>query len=647
MYALVARGGVANVNPVTHAMAANLAGADPSSLESGNSVSAASISELDSSMQSAISQITAATGATGSLLTSSYTSALDATLDNLKITTNPNGKSTIATTKSQASDDMGTGATSSSFSALTLTPGTSSSTLASQSTNLPSDSNSILKATDLKYLATQFTNCFSTPAGTNLNGRISSDGVTPISTCAPSNFTSNTNTTDTAFKNSGYYWMDPTFFGSSAHPAKTNGTCNTGADLTKWTSPYCRGYFGVSLTSATYDNATFLTPQVIRPLNLTAGTWLVRFPILYSDGSRDNLGTETGISWVVVQKTSPVSGNDTGWRLVGDQRDFPASAISQATQTTNTFNKNYTRWNSALNFYIGGGFSETDPNHFIKSAVVHGPALPPGGLTYINDMSAAGANPLSSLNNLGNLTYTAQCGSLTGGAYLALQLNSGNGTPPCSSTYKLITTASDPAYTVNCNLSVSKSTYYYCNNGNTNVSDTSLATIFDGQVGHPYQVTLTLGKVSNPSQTDGTLTYVVRLQNPPLNSTSIQNAAINYASFTSASASAFQAFNGTGNLTMSWSTPYISPRPFKAQLMWSMAGEVLNYGFNKTIIDNGNVTLSCSSAGNTGVPRTNCQSHGNWNNSSTLPTVDGGGGLFSINGRYPSGLVVQTQLSQY
>ena len=87
LYALAPNSSIVNITPVSHAMAANLANGDPATLTAGTSVTASAINDLDQSYQTALSNVTDATGATGSLLTSAYTAAHDAALDNLSLNT--------------------------------------------------------------------------------------------------------------------------------------------------------------------------------------------------------------------------------------------------------------------------------------------------------------------------------------------------------------------------------------------------------------------------------------------------------------------------------------------------------------------------------------------------------------------------------
>jgi hypothetical protein len=671
MYALVGSGGIANVTPISHAMAANLAGGDPSALEAGHTKTASQISDLDSAMQTLLSSTATAVGASGSVLTGTYSPAMDKLLDNLVVTTSPSGKTTLSSSLYQSAEsDTDNPAALASFN-----PGTAAAQIkANNAAALKSISAAnLISAGDLSYLQSQMTKCFATSANAASGvssgaGRLTNNGTTPITACSPANFTNNTLVADTNFKHSGYYWMDPAFFSGNTGVTRgiNNRLCNNGTTANavtsgSWNIPFCRGYFGHMLTNPTYDSATFLIPQIVRPFNSAGTQWVVRFPIKFSDGSRDYMGTNIGIEYVVVQKTASANSStgDTGWRIVGDQRDFPIQAQTNVNRTTNVLNSGYQRWDSSLNFFIGGGFSETDPTHYIKSAIVTGPGLPSSGLTYTN-FANNGANPLTSPTSGSNANplYAPQCGVFTGGAYLALNLpafNNNGGTSPaaCTSQYRLTWVSSTPAYNVDCSRAISKSSYASCNaaTNNANISDEAIASAFDGVVGHPYQVVITLGKLSDGS-TDGTQTFRTRLHTPPLMSTDLKAPVFNYANFSAATQAAFAQWNGgTGTLPVSW-TPFISPRPYKIQLLWNQGAGVLNYGLQGTQIDAGAVSnLSCSSAGISGVDKTDCQNTTNAPNyfttTNALPTDSQGGGNLNIQARFPSGLNVGSKLSQY
>jgi hypothetical protein len=690
MYALAPNSGTANVNPITNAMAATLAKGDPSTLETGTSVTASNINQIDTAYQTALKNVTTATGASGSLLTSTYNQALDKTLDNVSVNTSPSGVVSISTTSNQASDDMGVGATGGALTAVTFQPNTTATTIAASTSSLTASSDSTLAASDLAWLQQQLTKCFATSANaaagqTSGAGRFTSstNPTTPIQACDFSNFTNNTSSTDTKFKHSGTYWMDSAFFSSFQDTNNGNRYANyrtvannkicgtsvaTGSPIqvaianSYWNTVICRGFFGFMLTSPTYDSAKFLTPQIIRPLNTTKGTWIVRFPILFADGSRDYFGGITGVDYMVVQKIAPVSGNDNGWRMVGDQRDWAVAISASVSHNQNVLNSGYEKWISSIGFFIQGYISETDTTHYIKSANVTGPGLPNGGINFYNNfsMKTSGSIAIGSTRTVtensgpGNSPLNnAMCGSILGGAYLGISLPAYTGNrPPCTSLYKL-TYVSNPANNApDCSRDIAAASWYYCNNNNQVMPDDEITRAFGGEVGHPYQVTLTLGKLTDQTS-DGTITYTARLQSAPILKKDLTSKSLNYLTFSTDSITKFANFKGTVNgdgttvdsFSPSWNTPAFSPRPYKAQLMWLLGENVINYGMTTANIEKGTVTLNCNSSGNT---TSSCKNPSSWfNTSGGSPANGGGGGQFNVWARFPSNLNVSSSLSQY
>jgi len=182
--------------------------------------------------------------------------------------------------------------------------------------------------------------------------------------------------------------------------------------------------------------------------------------------------------------------------------------------------------------------------------------------------------------------------------------------------------------------------------------DDEITRAFGGEVGHPYQVTLTLGKLTDQTS-DGTITYTARLQSAPILKKDLTSKSLNYLTFSTDSITKFANFKGTVNgdgttvdsFSPSWNTPAFSPRPYKAQLMWLLGENVINYGMTTANIEKGTVTLNCNSSGNT---TSSCKNPSSWfNTSGGSPANGGGGGQFNVWARFPSNLNVSSSLSQY
>ena len=237
------------------------------------------------------------------------------------------------------------------------------------------------------------------------------------------------------------------------------------------------------------------------------------------------------------------------------------------------------------------------------------------------------------------------CGSILGGAYLGTKLPAYTqaAAPPCTSLYRLTWSASTAAYGVDCSKYVAQASYYYCNDGGgtTNIADSVIDSTYSNAVGQPYTVTMTLGKTIDQSD-DGTLTYIARLNTAPLNSADMKK--VYYVQYSSATRTAVAAYNGTGNLSPSW-TVFTSPRVYKAQLTWNQAINTLNMGGTATMIDTGTTTINCNSGGNT---VTSCTNASSWfNTTGQQPAANTGGGQFVLQARYPNGLSVSSSIGQF
>lgn len=586
LYSVAQNKGVVNVNQITNAISSSVSTTgDPASLIQGP-ISSSGISSAESAYQTALANMTNAVGFSDSLISGVFNSNYDKLLDNIQVVVSPSGSVSMVTSagSQSASNDLLPGVlATSAFTSATIAAGNLPS--ASTLSNLPAlPSASMLTIGNLEYLRNKLRNCFS------LN---SSSRGTPSS---PATECSGLDSPVGDYLHSGYFWLD-----------RTSG-CST-------SNPYCLGLFGYMLSDSTYDNLIFLPPQIIRPLDSSATTWLVKFPVRYAgDSSLGSLGDAISSSYMVIKKyPSLVTSQDPGWRFYGDQRTVNSFIESNAQRIENIFT-GAKRYETGLNIYIDANRLRQYPgNVYVNKVTVtdldtSSSILPTTGITLYNRGSTSGglwSNACGGFMSLSQNTVPSSCSGVLRLSYLAT-----------SNTYQV---SSSDSYLG-----------FWPGSPGTKTIGSGTGFLTDSQIslinrGHPFkfQIELSNGSV---------LEFTNRIQNPPWNTADVVN--LNYPEFTTASKTSLSTYTGGNNgFPVSWETLKTS-RPYSASIYWNFAAYSNTSRMVQANIDAKSITLACTGSG-----AISCGNAINWGASNK--------GILQLRSRDGSGFQYFSQIRQY
>jgi hypothetical protein len=551
LYSVTSGTGIANISQVTNAIAATLSkSGNPADLyksPEASNINSTNIKNADSSYTKAFSNVLSnISNATTSFINSSYTLELDKALDNIKAQVKPSGEVFLATSSGLSATDVSSiSASPTQTKTLVLAKGVSPD--ASASNSLPSIGYQ-LSVGDLEQLRSALENCFSIPS----TNRGTSNS--PSAQCADSKFVvSNDPTVTDGFRQSGWRWTNPT-----SNPAL---------------HPYYTGIFGTLLSRANYDNAKFLKPRIIRPIDSQGNSWSVIFPMKLSDGSLTSLGDIGMAKNLVVKRISSlVSSTDSGYRFIGDQRDYSTVLYPTIQKLSKTSGIAYQTGLYSL-FRV---YSTTDSvNRHAVMANIQGKGLPPGGIYLGTNSSECGNNSNASMTHsfLGQFfdgTPSAITDNLIQNNSSSINWSSVvSSAPICTSVFRMSEVNQNETGAISLKswgsdgnslaTGINDSFQYTgtsTNSGNW-LSDTDLKNI---QFDEPYKIKIWLS--------DGnTVSYINRLPTSMLTlSESINYPA--YPDFSQASKDAIRSFNGLTDFTAQ-----ISANPnlyiYQAGLFWN------------------------------------------------------------------------------
>jgi hypothetical protein len=652
-YAISNAGGTANVSQVSHAIASSLSSSgNPADLTSGNSISSSQISTNEGAFTAALSGLMQSLNVSGSLVTQTFSSAMDAALDHIKISVTPSGIELSTSQGEAVADLMGT------FNAGVDTPvahkinSFNANTLpsANDAANLPGFSSGgvIASAATLETLRTKLQACFAhvaadraTQAETLTTGYHSPNWTAVHSDCQGLAF-------DT-FKHESYYWIDNLTPNSTTIPSECIGQFGT-----------CLGFFGAMLTDSSYDNLKFKTPTHISPVDVTNGIWKVQFPVQYSDNSLGQFGDVVGTNYAVV-KYDPTAQQ---FKFYGNQRDVMTTIMPSVTRIQKAGTNNY-RIEVGLNIYVNpynsralkpATVGSTHSNIYPVKAQIQPinsatGMLPAGGVFMANKVNTnVVANGVGSNRNyrfnlctfmnfedpsiIANSYYVgtanaAACSGVIRMNYKEYVMSNGSlvATPGA---YTPLTT-NIPSWISDWNASGAIQ------------SGQPLVTTATAKKGEPYLFTITMS--------DGSVKkYVNRLANSTM---TVDDAAkLEYPTFATGMSDTFAAFNGASNtsLTVNWNAT-TSSTVFADAIYWGR-GEVNST--TKIAIGTTTNTINCPTS-STVVAGTNynndavtnvlnCRESANWK-ASNASTPDSG--LLQLKARTFEGLFTQSQLRQY
>lgn len=420
LYSVATEAGTANVSQVTTAIVATMSPTgNPSDIfnnPSKSGVDASKINRIDEAYTAAFSNLLMGivNSSKVSFLETIHSSGIDRVLDNIKIQVKQSGDIILATSSGLMTTDAGNSvSTASQTQSLLLAKGVAPGNNAS---NYLLASGNQISVNDLENLRSAFEECFSIKSV----NRGTSDN--PIAACADGRFvvSSDPSIVD-GFRHSGWRW--------------TNAISSFNIH------PFYTGIFGTLLSRSLYDDAKFLKPKIIRPLDSRGDKWVVMFPMLLSDGSLTSIGDIGIAKYLVVKKISNlVSEKDSGYRIIGDQRDY--SAVLTPTIQKMTFGST-SAFQTGL-YSVFKVYSSTDPiSRKAVMANIQGKGLPPNGIFMGANVSQCGVQSNATMTH--SFLSQFEDGTPTEITYDELQNNSGtlnwsnmkSKAPVCTSVFRM------------------------------------------------------------------------------------------------------------------------------------------------------------------------------------------------------------------
>ena len=601
--------GQANVTQLTNAISASLSNSgnplDLSSNTSGQTnLSASSIAQAESAYRAALSGVMSAMGVSGSLISTNFSVAMDKLLDNVSATVQPSGQVILGTTAGKVGNDLAANSTASAaYSSLVIQAGALPSANSASSLVVP-DSSTTLTIGDLETLRSRLEKCFKTTS--------TADRGTPQSPsidCADSKFVATSDLTQAnAFKHSSFKWNSQDY----------NGTTHV--------SSYWAGIFGYMLTQSKYDGAKFLTPKIIRPLDSDGTTWAVKFPILFADGTVDQLGDAIRSPFIVVKKIAGLSTvSDNGFRFVGDQRDYQSSAIPVVQKIMNQVTGDY-RYETGVNLYVGNFYSSTDGRNLKPvAAKITGKGLPVGGVyvaqkyngscgTYL-PITSAGAISQTISGDWSTVNTTYPCAGV-----FVLSFANSNNYATFTDNARFLKWLGNDGKKIGESVGNSSGTLTGLSTSVGNyLSDSDIGSIEEGE---PYKFEIRLSDGS-------TVSFVNRLAIRPL--TASETLAFSYyPSFANSTKSDLLTYVGATSASINFGLSAGNVHPWSAAIYWGVGA---NGGTNSVIMPyaSSSALIPC-----TGAASNSCATSSNW--------VQGSAGLFQVRSRTSDGLDVYSQI---
>jgi hypothetical protein len=676
LYSISATTGTANVSQISNAIVATIAKGDPSSLTAGNTATASSIGSVDSAYQGALSTISGALNATGSLISQKFNTNFDGLLDSVLVNVNPNGSVEMGTATGLSMPELGDPTATSATSVKLATIANSSLPDSALASLLPAATGSELQVTAamLEPLRAQLQKCFSNAAASRitLGGSLSSNhpawsGLN--ADCAGLD--------DGSFKHESYYWID----GLSANSTAIPSTCAN-------YNAFCLGFFGAMLRDSTYDNLQFLKPRNIRVIG--NNLYHVQFPVMYCDdasqsgvtcgpnGSRGQFGDVIGsVSYAVIKYDSVAK----TFTFHGNQRDVQ-SYMQAAVQRVQLGSTNKYRFESAFNTYINPYSSRTlkpsvttsiYPVKTVITALNQATGmLPTGGVTLANKLSRNNATTTSNITSPPNsglpgaVIFNVCNGylSLENPATLPSPIRSYNANTtnaaPCAGLLRMgyreytrdpssgLYTPAIGAYPITSSVMTSPALIVNYNDDGSIAANARTwdSVSFTARTGEKYLFTITMS--------DGTtLNYINRLSHTLIPPDDL--VKLDYPEPSADTITAFSTFNGSSSASFSPSwTAMKRAYVFQDVIMWNRGEADSRAGVKVGSTSN---NISCSSY-NSGLSTPNitvgsavnsdplnCKDPNNWVSGANGAAVDSG--ILQLKARRSDGIFVSTQVRQY
>lgn len=324
---------IVNATPATHAIASRISSTgnpqdlmDSIATQKGN-ITAANLSTVEASFRAFLDSHLNSVGLNNSynLLTDPYSANFDKLLDNVKFDVSPSGVITVSSSAGQAINDLGdatgTSLATTAASAKTAVIAANKNPSAADKANIPAPpANTVAVGIEvLETIRTSLDDCMKLSATSRATSEVCNKYII------------------SSYKNDG-----------------------------RTLSQEFGGNGPIDFTSAANDGMVFKKPEILRQIDMTKDSEMlvVRFTGLRKDGTTREI--------VSIAKNN-AGGANTGWKLIGNQRDFNTSMSASIAKRISAGGANTNRYESSLSAYI-----ETNTN--IRYVKVTGPGLPTAGL---------------------------------------------------------------------------------------------------------------------------------------------------------------------------------------------------------------------------------------------------------------------------
>ena len=525
-----------NITPATHAIASRISStSNPQDLIDAiatqkSNITASALSSVESAFRAFLDSHLTSVGLdnTYNLVTGAYSSKFDKLLDNVKFDVSPSGVLTVSSSAGQAVNDLGdatgTSLATTAASAKTAIIAANTNPSASDKTNIPAASGTAVPIgiDVLETIRASLDSCMQLPTASRATSSVCNQYIV------------------SSYKNDGRTLTQE--FGQ-------NGS--------------------IDFTSSGNDGMLFKKPEILRQIDMTkdAEILVVRLTGLRKDGTTREV--------VSVAKNN-ASGTNTGWKLVGNQRDYNTSMSSAVTKRTSAGGANTSRYETSLSPYI-------QSNSLISYAKVTGPGLPSDGL-FLKPRSGCDFLTIVPIKSLSPLTIVdPNVGTGTGNTDSAYN----NQAVPCSSLYRMQVAKIGDGSAV----TFSSNQWLQANPQKT---DAQVLAINANDV-YTFEIT----------KTNGTkVTYLNRLRAKPL--TVAEVPKIKFVDYTPESialmnASSSTFFTGGNAPKVSWTTPANTALPFKVTFFHPAGSDELNVPYGSsygTVLCSNNT--ECTGTNNTG-----------------------------------------------
>lgn len=372
---------IVNATPATHAIASRISSTgnphdlvDSIATQKGN-ITASNLSNVEAAFRAFLESHLTSVGLNNSynLVTDAYSSKFDKLLDNVKFDVSPSGVITVSSSAGQAVNDLGdatgTNLATTAAAAKTAVIAADKVPSASDKSNIPAPpANTVAVGIEvLEAIRSSLDDCM----------RLSASSRATSETC-------------NKYIVSSYK--------------------NDGRTLTQEFGPYG----AIDFTSTANDGMVFKKPEILRQIDMTKDSEIlvIRLTGLRKDGTTREI--------VSIAKNN-VSGANTGWKLVGNQRDFDTSMSASVTKRISAGGLNTNRYETSLSPFIVS-------NSSISNVKVTGPGLPSTGL-FLKNRTGCDFLTIVPFRNDG-VTLVDPNTPSTNTAY-------SNQTVPCSSLYRL------------------------------------------------------------------------------------------------------------------------------------------------------------------------------------------------------------------